>query len=201
MRRSSALAGIIAIVLLIFGLVDWYIARSFRLFWVLNLAAGTFALVIWLFSGWESMGAALGKRTTRYGANAAIYSIGFIALLVAINYVASRHHRRIDLTEQKIFSLSDQSVKIVRDLQKPLVFYGFFEGGENPRARALYESYAYASPKVTFQMVDPDKHPELAEKFKVSVMGTPTFSPAVTKGRVPTSAKRPRKRSPTESSR
>ncbi|MGD0076879.1 MAG: Gldg family protein, partial [Candidatus Binataceae bacterium] len=49
---------------------------------------------------------------------------------------------------------------------------GFYEGGQDTRARNLFESYAYASPKVTFEMVDPDKHPELAEEFKVSVMGT-----------------------------
>jgi ABC-type uncharacterized transport system involved in gliding motility auxiliary subunit len=50
--------------------------------------------------------------------------------------------------------------------------YGFFAGGENPTARELYEEYAYASPKVTFQMVDPDRTPELAERYKVSALGT-----------------------------
>ncbi|HYK64305.1 MAG TPA: Gldg family protein, partial [Patescibacteria group bacterium] len=39
-------------------------------------------------------------------------------------------------------------------------------------ARELYDMYAYYSPKVSYEMVDPDKHPELAERFKVSVMGT-----------------------------
>ena len=41
-----------------------------------------------------------------------------------------------------------------------------------PTALELYEEYAYASPKVTFQMVDPDRNPELAERYKVSALGT-----------------------------
>ena len=111
-------------------------------------------------------------RSARYGANAVVYSAAYIGLLVAINYISTLHHTRLDLTTEKVFSLSSQSVNVVKGLQKPLKFYGFFQGGENPAARELYETFAYYSPKLTYELVDPDKHPELAERFKVSVMGT-----------------------------
>ncbi len=111
-------------------------------------------------------------RSARYGANAVVYSIAFVALLVAVNYISSLHHTRLDLTSEKVYSLSSQSVNVVKGLQKPLKLYGFFAGGENPAARELYETFAYYSPKLTYELVDPDKHPELAERFKVSVMGT-----------------------------
>jgi ABC-type uncharacterized transport system involved in gliding motility auxiliary subunit len=173
MGKSSALAGIIGLVLLIFGIIDYFIASGFRFFVFVNLAAGVFALVLWATtSSRESMGATLGSRTTRYGANALIYSLAFIGLLVGINYLASRHNRRFDTTEEKVFSLSTQSMNVVRNLNKPLKFYGFFEGGQNQKAHDLNEAYAYASPKVTFEVVDPDKHPELAERYKVTTMGT-----------------------------
>ena len=173
MRKSSAVAGIIGLVLLIFAIVDYFIASGFHLFVAINLVAGIFALVLWATtSSRESIGATLGSRTTRYGANALVYSLAFIALLVAINYLASRHDRRFDATEEKVFSLSSQSIAEVKNLNRPLKFYGFFQGGENQKAHDLFESYAYASPKVTYEMVDPDKHPELAERFKVTTMGT-----------------------------
>jgi ABC-type uncharacterized transport system involved in gliding motility auxiliary subunit len=172
MRRSSALAGIVGLVLLSFGLIDYFIAASFRLFVFLNIVGGLFAIVIWATSSRGTFGSMIGRRSTRYGANAIVYSAGFVALLVAVNYLASRGNRRFDLTEQNVFTLASQSVNAVKDLKKPLKLYGFFEGGSSPAARSLYETYAYASPKVTFEMVDPDKHPELAERFKVSTMGT-----------------------------
>jgi len=173
MVKSSALAGIIGLILLIFGIIDYFIASGFRFFVFVNLAAGVFALVLWATtSSRESLGAALGSRTTRYGANAAIYSLAFIALLVAINYLANRHDRRFDTTQEKVFSLSTQSINVVRNLTRPLKFYGFFQGGQDQKAQDLYEAYAYASPKVSYELVDPDKHPELAERYKVATMGT-----------------------------
>src|SRR4029077_11893766 len=87
-------------------------------------------------------------------------------------YISNQHHARLDMSAEKIYSLSSQSTNVVKNLKKPLKLYGFFAGGDNPQARELYEEYAYASPKVTFQMVDPDRNPELAERYKVSALGT-----------------------------
>ena len=172
MRRNSALTGIIGLVLLAFGLVDYFIAAGFRFFVLANLVGGVFAIVSWLVSGRQSIGAIAGGRAARYGANAALYSIAFVGILVALNYLSTVYHQRIDLTEEKVFSLSPQSLQIVKSLDKPLKLYGFFEGGQNPVAQSMYDNYAYVSRKLSYELVDPDQHPELAEKYKVSVMGT-----------------------------
>jgi len=172
MRRSATLYGILGLVLLSFGLVDYFIATGFRLFVWINLAGGLFAIVLWITSSRSELSSITTGRSARYGANAAVYSIAFVALLVAVNYISSLHHTRLDLTSEKVYSLSSQSVNVVKGLQKPLKLYGFFAGGENAAARELYETFAYYSPKLTYELVDPDKHPELAERFKVSVMGT-----------------------------
>jgi ABC-type uncharacterized transport system involved in gliding motility auxiliary subunit len=172
MRRSAALYGILGLVLLSFGLVDYFISSGFRLFVWVNLVGGIFAIVLWITSSRSELSSITTGRSARYGANAVVYSVAFIGLLIAVNYISSLHHTRLDLTSEKVYSLSSQSINIVKNLQKPLKFYGFFQGGENAAARELYETYAYYSPKLTYELVDPDKHPELAERFKVSVMGT-----------------------------
>src|SRR6266478_304966 len=172
MRRSAALYGILGLVLLAFGLVDYFIAAGFRLFVWVNLIGGLFAIVLWITSSRSALASISTGRSARYGANAAIYTLAFIGLLVAINYLSSLHHARIDLTAEKVYSLSSQSRNVVKQLQKPLKIYGFFQGGDNPAARELYDTFAYYSLKVTYELVDPDKHPELAERYKVSVMGT-----------------------------
>jgi len=172
MRRSAALYGILGLVLLSFGLVDYFISTGFRLFVWVNLICGIFSIVLWITSSRSELSSITTGRSARYGANAVIYSAAFIGLLAAINYLSTLHHTRLDLTSEKVYSLSSQSVNVVKGLQKPLKFYGFFQGGENPTARELYETFAYYSPKLSYELVDPDKHPELAERFKVSVMGT-----------------------------
>jgi ABC-type uncharacterized transport system involved in gliding motility auxiliary subunit len=172
MQRSAALYGIIGLVLLIFGIIDHQIAPGFRFFVWVNLVGGVFSIVLWITSSGAAIGSLIGQRSTRYGANAILYSIAFIALIVGANYLSSLHHGRLDLTTEKIYSLSSQSEQVVKNLKEPIKLIGFFPGGENQTARDLYATYAYASPKVTYQLVDPDKHPELAERYKVTVMNT-----------------------------
>ncbi len=171
-RRSAALYGILGLIALLFAAFAYFVAAAFRPYIFINLIAGVFLIIMWISSGWSEVGTFVGQRSTQYGANAVIYSVIFIAILIAINYISNQHHRRLDMSAEKVYSLSSQSVNVVKDLQKPLKIYGFFAGGDNPTALGLYEEYSYASPKVTFQMVDPDRNPELAERYKVSALGT-----------------------------
>jgi ABC-type uncharacterized transport system involved in gliding motility auxiliary subunit len=172
MEQSASLAGLIGLVCLIFGLIDYVIATGFGFFSALNLVFGIGCIIIWLSANRQALGSMMGSRKARYGANAAVYALAFIGVLVAINYIAAQHEYRLDTTSERLYSLSPQSLKVVQSLKEPVKFYGFFEGGVNQRARSLYQMYAYASPKISYELVDPDRHPELAERFKVSVMGT-----------------------------
>jgi len=174
MKRTSALSGLIGLVLLLFGTLGYLLTSGgfARLYIFINLIGAAFTLAGLLISSWGTLGTIAGSRTTRYGANAAIYSIAFIALLVAVNYLAATYHRQFDMTAEKTFSLSPQSLQLVKQLKQPLKFYGFVQGGRSPVAESLYDQYKYASPLVSYELVDPNRHPELAERFKVSVMNT-----------------------------
>jgi ABC-type uncharacterized transport system involved in gliding motility auxiliary subunit len=174
MKRSSALTGLLGIVLLVFGVIGYALTSGgfARLFILVNLAGGAFAIIGWLMSSWGSLGELAGSRSTRYGANAALYSLAFVGLLIAINYIAARYHRQFDLTAEKAFSLSPQSLNVVKNLRRPLKLYGFVQEGRSTVAEALYQEYAYASPNIAYELVDPNRHPELADRFKVSTMNT-----------------------------
>src|SRR5690242_3665556 len=160
MQRSMASAGLIGLVFLFFALVAYLTGA--RLYFLFNLVLGVLAIVLWASASYETLGTVMGHRATRYGANAVVYSIGFVGLLIAINYILALHHRRFDLTAERVFSLSPQSLKIVGALKQPLKLYGFFQAGRDPQAEALFESYTYASPKISFLLIDPEKNPEIA---------------------------------------
>ena len=133
---------------------------------------GLFALVAYLSSGLENVRTFLGERSTKYGANTIVSSLLFLAILGALNYVSARHHHRFDLTEEHVFSLSPQSVSVVKSLPNELQIQAFVEGGVNPELRDLLSNYAYQSPKIKFELIDPDRQPELAEKYKISAYNT-----------------------------
>ena len=104
-----------------------------------------------------------GSRSTRYGANAILYSGAFVGLLVALNYLAAHYPRQFDLTTEKVFSLSPQSINVVKNLRLPLKLYGFVQEGRSPTAEALYQEYAYASPRVSYE----------ATSFPTAILNSP----------------------------
>ncbi|HVC44991.1 MAG TPA: Gldg family protein [Candidatus Binataceae bacterium] len=174
MKRTSALSGLIGLVLLLFGILGYLLTGGAfaSLFAGLNVVAGVFAIIGWMVSSRGTLGTMAGARSTRYGTNAAVYSVAFIGVLIAINYLGVKHHRQFDLTANRAFSLSPQSLSVIKSLKHPLKLYGFVEAGNNPEAQVLYGQYAYQSPLITYELVDPTRHPELAERFKVAVMNT-----------------------------
>ena len=172
MRKSQTTFGIIGLATLAFGLVAWVITQEATAFVILNVLVGVFALVSYLLSAREGFGTFLGERSTKFGANAALYSVLFIGILVMANFLAARHFKRIDVTEAGVYSLSPQSTKLVKDLAQDLELQAFVEAGRDPAIEELLKSYGAASSHVKWQMIDPDKSPDLAQRYNITNYGT-----------------------------
>jgi len=172
MRRSQSSLGIIGLATVAFGLVAYAITQEVSFFVVANVLFGVFALIAYLASARESLGTFLGERSTRFGANAALYSLLFVGILVMANFLAARHFKRFDTTEAGVYGLSPLSSKYVKELDQDLELMGFFETGRDPATEELFKSYAQESSHVKTQMVDPDKSPDLAQKYNITTYGT-----------------------------
>jgi ABC-type uncharacterized transport system involved in gliding motility auxiliary subunit len=168
-RRSASLLGILGLVFLAFGFVaaalvgvhDWYVR--------LNVIVGAALVVAYLAFGFEDFRTVLGRRSTRYGAGAALYTLLFVLLVVGGNYLSWRHHHRWDVTEAGVYTLSPQSRKVVEALGEDLAMTAFVEGGMDPQLETLLGSYQYAAPRrITLRMVDPDEEPALVEQMKIT---------------------------------
>ena len=59
----------------------------------------------------------LKARQTKYSAYVGVYILVILAVLAAVNFLANRYDKSYDSTKNKQFSLSDQTIKIVKDLK------------------------------------------------------------------------------------
>jgi ABC-type uncharacterized transport system involved in gliding motility auxiliary subunit len=139
--------------------------------------AGLVVTAIFALSQWRDIGRSFQGRNVRYGSIAAGSVVVFLAILVAINWISNREHKRWDLTANKQFSLSDQTRKIVTSLQKPLVMKAFYEGGAPgptnlQSMRDQLSEYQYASKQVTVDYIDAVKDPIQAKNNQVQSYGT-----------------------------
>lgn len=143
---------------------------------VVAVAAGLLLLV--LVASWERVWRALTGRRALYGANTLVMVAAFLGIVVVANVIAARYPVRLDLTAERRFTLSPQTVQVLQGLQTPVEVIGFFTPFDETRqedARRLLTEYAARSPRFSFRFVDPEREPALARSYDVRFSGTLVF--------------------------
>src|SRR5690349_11224743 len=102
-------------------------------------------------------------RQTKYATYATVYILVILMVLAAINFLANRYDKTYDATANKQFSLSDQTVKVVKNLKNDVHITYFDQASRFPTARDTLDRYESLSPKVKVEYVDPEKKPQLAK--------------------------------------
>jgi ABC-type uncharacterized transport system involved in gliding motility auxiliary subunit len=105
----------------------------------------------------------LKTRQTKYGAYVTVYVIVIVAVLAAVNFLANRYDKSYDSTANKQFSLSDQTIKVVKNLKNDVTVTYFDEATRFPQARDLLDRYSNLSPKLHVHYIDPVKKPQQAK--------------------------------------
>lgn len=118
----------------------------------------------------------LKARQTRYGAYVTVYVLVVIAILGAINYLASSHNKTYDSTANKRYTLSDQTKKIVSGLKNDLDITYFQKTTDFTRGKDLLDRYANLSNKLHVKYVDPEKDPLAARSAGIRSFGTTVVS-------------------------
>jgi ABC-type uncharacterized transport system involved in gliding motility auxiliary subunit len=104
----------------------------------------------------------LKARQTKYTAYVTLYLVVIIAVLAAANFLANRYDKSFDATSNKRFSLSDQTIKVVKGLKGDVHITYFDDQTRFPAARNLLDRYANLSPKIQVSYIDPVKKPQEA---------------------------------------
>ena len=110
--------------------------------------AGLALVLIYTLGQWREIVAYFGRRNTRFGAIALVSVLTVLGILVAVNYLSVRQNKRWDLTSNQQYSLSDQTIKLLRGLTSPVKFL-VFEKPENVGTfKPRLDEYQYQSKQV-----------------------------------------------------
>ena len=61
-----------------------------------------------------------------------------LGILAIVNFLSVRHQKRVDLTEQQLYSLSEQTRKVLENLETEVEVMGFFR---TEPARISYQNF------------------------------------------------------------
>jgi len=151
---------------------------------------GVASLAIYIILNLSTLKQSFKRKSFLYSSNLFLIVILVLAILVIINYFFANHHYRIDFTEAKLHSLSDQSVQVLKSLKKDLKINCFFREGNygRPNMEHLMEIYAYHSKKIKYEFIDPDKNPGLVKRYEISEDGTTIFESGEKESRITSSS-------------
>ena len=112
----------------------------------------------------------LSGRQAKYGSNALITTIAFLAILIFGNVIAYQNPYPLDWTEEKLNTLAPESVEVLGRLPEPVKATAFFSTQLNPdAARDLLDKYRINSKgKFEFEFVDPNRNPLAAQEAGIT---------------------------------
>ena len=134
--------------------------------------AGLAAVLIYMAGQWRDVVEFYKSRGAKYGTVSLISVIVFLAILVAVNYLGTRRNKRWDLTANQVYSLSDQTVKILRELKAPVKVTVFERQDRVDVHRDRIEEFKYHTTQLSTEFVDPDREPTKATNAKIDTLPT-----------------------------
>ena len=131
---------------------------------------GLLGLVFFFYVFFPEIRGFVTKRSTRYALNTAIMSGVFLLIIALIGAMSVKYKVRVDLTADNRYTLSSQTIKILKSLPEDLEAIAFYRSDERTRQAMfdLLSEYAYHSPRFSFRFVDPDRDPTEAVKYGIT---------------------------------
>jgi len=173
----------------IFGIIGWigtvlvFAAVAARLFtppwgwWSDQYAtymawAGLASVLIYMAGQWRDVATFYKGRGARYGTMSVVSIVVFLGILVAVNYLSIRQNKRWDFTANQVYSLSDQTIKVLQTLDAPVSFVVFDREANFDGFRDRLDQFTYHSTNVKTEYVDPDREPARAKEAAIQSYGT-----------------------------
>ncbi|HLC21817.1 MAG TPA: GldG family protein [Candidatus Methylomirabilis sp.] len=174
MGNLARFAAPVGLLLLVVGAIAYNIRPDLKV-WIGGIPLlGAILVLLSLYRSFGDIKGWFHRRSTKVGLNVALMTLLLLGIIGLVEAISAKHNVRIDLTEGKRYTLSDQTKKLVRGLAKEVQVTVFYRADQPDRrpAEDLLRQYADLSPKFRFEMVDPDRNPGRAKRYGITTYGT-----------------------------
>ena len=150
--------------------------------------AGLALVLLYTLGQWREIVAFFRRRNARLGVIASVSVLVGLGILIAVNYLSAQQNKRWDLTSNQQYTLSDQSIRLLRGLKEPVKFIVFDRTDNIGAFKPRLDEYQYQSSQVSVEYIDPDKKPVPAKEYEIQQYGTVVVEYMGRRERVTTSA-------------
>lgn len=161
-----------AITLILFTGMSAYLLGHIPWIWRSTGIAGLLALVGFFVQERKQIAVGLSKRTTQYGLNSVLMSVIAFGVVILLNYIMANHDVKKDFTKNKLHTLSDQSVKVLKGLKHEVKLRAFVGPNQMQEFDSILDKYTYITPMLKKDYIDVDKEPLAVQKYGIKQQGT-----------------------------
>ncbi len=172
MKKYTTFAMVVGVLLIVYSLINFSLNQLWDWISTISLILGLGVTGVGIYYRRRFREKVVSKKLVQYGASSVLNSVIFLGILALLAFISSRHHLRADLTAKGLFSLADQTKKVLKNLDKEVTILAFYKKGDELRARDLLEEYAYHTKYITFEFIDPNQKPGTAKRYQVTQYGT-----------------------------
>jgi ABC-2 type transport system permease protein len=114
----------------------------------------------------------LSSRKFRFGGYATLLIVAALAVVIVINVLVGQIPGKLDLTKNRIYSLSPETYKLLDSLTSDVSVTTIGkQGGEDPTVKTILGKYAAHSRHVKLQTMDPDLNPGWTRQYDTTGQG------------------------------
>lgn len=172
-------SGVIGGGLLFMGIVSLPFVREKPYIWGPVVGLGSLSVIVYLYLNFDELKSASKRKAFLYGSSMGFTLLLFFIFMIFINVLSSYVYSWVDLTSEKIFSLSPKTRKVLQEFEKKhpdeeIKVYAFFKEGtpEWGEMKDLLEKYRYYSKRIKYEFIDPEKNPTLAQEYSIKAFNT-----------------------------
>lgn len=113
------------------------------------------------------------NRKLRFGGVATLLTCALLVVVIGFNVAVSaleaNWNLKLDLTRNRMYSVSEQSVNLVKQLAQDVHIYTLYkEGSQNQTVMEMLDRYRQYSDHIKITNIDPIMNPRWAEKYRTS---------------------------------
>ena len=173
LANVGRLLGAIGIVLWASVPLTWLLTAEIGPLVIAKLVLGTLAVGFYLSTNRDIFDRAVGSRSLGLMVLTSLSSLLVIGVVASLNYVAIENPREWDMTREGIFTLSEQTEKVLARLDtevKIQVFYGPADG-MGAVSDEILTRYTERTNYLTYEIIDPQSRPDLTELYQLTEQG------------------------------
>ena len=168
MRSFSKSLGLAGLIFLIFGFIAWWLTRVVNWYVYSQLGIGAVLIVLYYVFNFDTFIERIKERSAAEGGKVLSYSAFVVAIIIVVNVIVYyKDFKKWDVTSTNVYSLEEQSKKVLKNLKEKVHVRGFYQPQNSSKEgfRDMAKRYSYESKQLTFEVVDPNAAPEIARRL------------------------------------